>query len=75
MKSKQMKIDDIEETEEAIFQRHQLNRIREFLLANEAAQDLVDTIDIAIEDIERWISPAIETSLGAVSQPSRKLQV
>lgn len=75
MKSNQVKLDDIEETEEAIFQRHQLNRIREFLLANEAAHDLVDAIDMAIEDIEHWVSPTIEMSLGAASQQSRKSQV
>jgi hypothetical protein len=64
MKLNQRKIEDFHETEEAIFQRHQLNRIREFLLANEASEDLIDAIDEAIEDIESWISPEIATALG-----------
>lgn len=72
MKSNQSKINDVEEAQDAIFQRHQLNRIRDFLLANEAAQDLVDTIDIAIEDIERWIDPTIEMVFGSALQQARK---
>lgn len=57
-------IDDIEETEDAILQRLQLRRVREFLLLNGGGQDLVESIDIAIEDIERWINPTIEMALG-----------
>ena len=64
MNSNQRKIEDFNETEEAIFQRHQLNRIREFLLANEASKDSIDAIDEAIEDIESWISPEIVIALG-----------
>jgi|GEM_PF-6405874 hypothetical protein len=66
MKFDQLKIEDVDETEEAIFQCHQLNRIREFLLANEASQDLIDAIDEAIEDIESWISPEIAFGNGTL---------
>lgn len=38
MKLSQIKISDVEETEDAIFQRLQLNRVREFLLAEGAQQ-------------------------------------
>lgn len=64
-KSSQVKINDIEETEDAIFQRLQLNLVREFLLAEGAPLDLVDAIDTAIEDIESWIDPSIEIAMGA----------
>lgn len=72
MNSRQAKVEDIEETEEAIVQRYQLRRIREFLLANDAAPELIDAIDIALEDIERWISPAIEIAMGTSTPQSRK---
>lgn len=64
MNSNRPDIDDIEETEDAILQRDRLNRVREFLLLNRGGQDLVEAIDIAIEDIERWINPTIEMALG-----------
>ena len=64
MNSNQRKIEDFEETEEAIFQHHQLKRICEFLLANEVSQDLIDAFDEAITDIESWIRPEIAIALG-----------
>lgn len=65
MKLSQIKINDVEETADAIFQRLQLNRVREFLLAEGASADLVDAIDTAIDDIESWIDPSIEIAMGA----------
>jgi hypothetical protein len=65
MKTNQWKIDDIDETQEAIFQRDQLMRVREFLVEHEAEQELIGSIDEALEDIERWISPAIEAALAS----------
>lgn len=63
MASDRRDIDDIEETEAAILQRLQLTRVRSFLLEHAAEEDLVETIDIAIEDIERWICTEIEAAL------------
>lgn len=57
------KINDIDETEEAMSQRDQLKRVREFLLDNDADDDLVETIAVAIQDIEQHICPAIEAAL------------
>lgn len=57
------KIDDIDETEEALVQRELLRRVREFLLGNDADQVLVEIIDTAIDDIENWITTDIETAL------------
>lgn len=57
------KINEIDETEEAISQRSQLMLVREFLLANDADDDLVDAIDVAIEDIEQHICPDIKAAL------------
>lgn len=65
MNSNRPDIDDIEETEDAILQRCRLKRVREFLLLNGGGQDLIEAIDIAIEDIERWIDPTIEMALGS----------
>ncbi len=65
MKLSQIKINDVKETEDAIFQRLQLNRVREFLLAEGASADLVDAIDTAIDDIASWIDPFIEIAMGA----------
>lgn len=64
------KIDGIDETEEALTQRVRLKRVREFLLENEADDDLLETIDIAIDDINNWISSDIEAALDdGVLQP------
>jgi len=57
-------LDEIEEAADAIHQRNQLYRIREFRSDNEAPSDLLDAIDDVVGDIEAWIDPAIEISLG-----------
>lgn len=54
---------DVEETEDAMRIREQLNRIRVFLVENDADDEMVDTVDYLIEDNERWISPEIEKDL------------
>jgi hypothetical protein len=56
---------DVEETEDAMRIREQLNRIRVFLVENDADDEMVDTVDYLIEDNERWISPEIEKDLLA----------
>jgi hypothetical protein len=56
---------DVEETEDAMRIREQLNRIRVFLVESEADDEMVDTVDHLIEDNERWISPEIEKDLLA----------
>ena len=42
-------------------------RVLAHLLATEAQKDLVETVEIAIEDIERYIDPALETAMGSAS--------
>lgn len=56
---------DVEETEDAMRIREQLNRIRVFLVENDADDEMVDTVDYVIEDNERWISPEIDKDLLA----------
>lgn len=58
-------IDDIEEIQEAIAQRELLKEVRQFLMDNCADEILVETIDVAIEDIENWIMPDMEAALVA----------
>lgn len=46
--------------------------VREFLLANDADDDLVDAIDVAIDDIEQHINPVVEAALEeGVLRPGR----
>jgi hypothetical protein len=56
---------DVEETEDAMRIREQLNRIRGFLVERDADDEMVDTVNYLIEDHERWISPEIEKDLLA----------
>jgi hypothetical protein len=56
---------DVEETEDVMRIREQLNRIRVFLVESDADDEMVDTVDYQIEDNERWISPEIEKDLLA----------
>ena len=56
---------DVEETEDAMWVREQLKRIRAFLTEGDADEEMVDRVDYLIEDNERWISPAIEKELLA----------
>jgi hypothetical protein len=56
---------DVEETEDAMRIREQLNRIRAFLVESDADDEMVDTVDYLIEDNERWISPEIQKDLLA----------
>lgn len=58
-------LQDVEETEDALRIREQLNRIRVFLLDGDADDEMVDTVDYLIEDNDRWISPEIEKDLLA----------
>jgi hypothetical protein len=58
-------LQDVEETEDALRIREQLNRIRVFLLEGDADDEMVDTVDYLIEDNDRWISPEIEKDLLA----------
>ncbi len=51
------------ETEDAMMQREGLRRVKEFLQERGADEELIDTIDIAVEDIERWICPKDEQVL------------
>ena len=53
---------NIDETEDSLQQRSQLLRIREFLIEYHAEPDLVDAVGAAIEDIELWIDPEIESA-------------
>lgn len=62
------RISDIEETEDAMLQRSQLRRVHAYLLATGVPEDLVEAVEIAIEDIERYIDPVLETAIGAASQ-------
>jgi hypothetical protein len=54
---------DVEETEDAMWVREQLKRIRAFLAEGDADEEMVDTVDYLIEDNERWISPESEKEL------------
>jgi hypothetical protein len=64
-------VSDIERTEDAILQRRQLERVQDFLSSESAEEDLIETIDIAITDIEGWIDSQIEAALqSGVLQPS-----
>lgn len=58
-------LQDVEETEDALRIREQLNRIRIFLLEGDADDEMVNTVDYLIEDNDRWISPEIEKDLLA----------
>jgi hypothetical protein len=58
-------LQDVEETEDALRIREQLNRVRVFLLECDADDEMVDTVDYLIEDNDRWISPKIEKDLLA----------
>lgn len=64
MGTKRGLLEQIEETKEAIQQRARLRRIKDFLIDADADEELLLAIDIAIDDIERWISPEIELTLG-----------
>jgi hypothetical protein len=59
--------DDIEGTETTLWLRTQLVRIREFMLAHDAAEDeeMMEAIDYAIEENERWCDPTVATDLGS----------
>lgn len=57
------KSDDIDDSEEAVAQRELLREVRQFLLDNDADEILVETIDVAIKDIESWIGTDIEAAL------------
>lgn len=56
-------LDDIDETEVAMRQRDYLKLAREFLLENNADDELVQAVEIAIEEIEEYISTEIEEAL------------
>jgi hypothetical protein len=58
-------LQEIEETENALWVREQLNRIRVFLSERDADGELVATVDYLIEDNDRWISPEIQEYLLA----------
>jgi hypothetical protein len=45
---------DVVETEDAMWVREQLKRIRAFLAEGDADEEMVDTVDYLIEDNERW---------------------
>lgn len=55
-------IQNIDEAEEALSQRERLKRVREFLLKNDADEELIEAIDIAVDDIESWVSKDIEAA-------------
>lgn len=54
-------LDDIEETEFAILQRDRLNQVLDFLVAHDADDDLVEAVEQALEDNDRWLSPDTES--------------
>ena len=57
------RLQNVEETEDALGIREQLNRIRVFLLEGDADDEMVDTVNYLIEDNERWINSEIEKEL------------
>ncbi|TPJ27159.1 hypothetical protein [Mesorhizobium sp. B2-8-3] len=48
------RLDQLDEIEDAVWHKWQLIKVRQFLVNEEAEPDLVETIDIAIVDIDRW---------------------
>ncbi|RWN44691.1 MAG: hypothetical protein EOS03_23890 [Mesorhizobium sp.] len=58
-----VRLDQLDEIEDAVWQKWQLIKVRAFLVNEEAEPDLVETIDIAIVDIDQWVDPEIERAL------------
>jgi hypothetical protein len=56
-------LEDIEETETALWVAHQLGRIRDFLVARAADIEMLDAVDYLREDNERCINPEIAQDL------------
>lgn len=58
-------LEEIEETEMALWIKEQLDRIRDFLTEREADTDMIEAVHFLIEDNERWIAPRIAEDLLA----------
>jgi hypothetical protein len=54
-----------EETENAIFVREQLNRIRALLLDVDADKDMIGVIEYMIKENNQWINQEVEKDLLA----------
>jgi hypothetical protein len=54
-----------EETENAIFVREQLNRIRALLLDVDADKDMIGVIEYTIKENNQWINQEVEKDLLA----------
>jgi hypothetical protein len=58
-------LEEIEETEMALWIKEQLDRIRGFLTEREADTAMIEAVRFLIEDDERWIAPRIADELLA----------
>ncbi len=67
-------LDDIEETEFAILQRDRLNQVLDFLVAHDAADDLVEAVEQALEDNDRWLSTDTESFIEETLSPGSETQ-
>ncbi len=61
--SKPFDLEDIDEAEQCIHQRIRLTRVRQFLLEQNADEDLVAAIDLALEDNEQWAIKEVEDAI------------
>jgi hypothetical protein len=67
-------LDDIEETEFAILQRDRLNQVLDFLVAHDADDDLVEAVEQALEDNDRWLSTDTESFIEETLSPGSATQ-
>lgn len=63
-------IDNIDETETAMWLRNQLRRLRDFVEHHGGDEDMLEAVEYLIEDNEVWISDEVERALetGALSE-------
>ncbi len=62
-------LDDIDETEFAILQLDRLNRVFEFLVTHDVAEDLVEAVEQDLKDNDRWRSPDTESFIEETPSP------
>ena len=65
---RKVSLDDVEETETALWLFEQLNRIQELLVQHGADDEMLEAAEYLIEDNDRWISPEIAKRLGSTAR-------